>query len=199
VNGIASSSDLAKRPFQILLIVSTLILSWLGMMIVHEFGHVLFAWVSGGEVSKVVLHPLEFSRTDLDRNPHPLFVVWGGVFIGTTLPLFALALCRFFKATAFYIIQFFTGFCLVVNGIYISVVSFFHAADPGEMIRDDSRQWVLVLFGVVTVPLGFYLWNGLGPHFGLVPKNGKVDRRMAVVVSLCLVVVVVTELAFNSH
>ena len=28
------------RAFQLLLIVSTLALSWLGMMVVHEFGHV---------------------------------------------------------------------------------------------------------------------------------------------------------------
>ena len=35
------------RFFQLTLIASILRLSWLGMMIVHELGHVLAAWVSG--------------------------------------------------------------------------------------------------------------------------------------------------------
>jgi len=52
------------------------------MMVVHEFGHVLFAWSSGGAVSRVVLSPLEFSRTDLQKNLHPLFVASGWALVG---------------------------------------------------------------------------------------------------------------------
>ena len=70
------------RGFQLLLIVSTLALSWLGMMAVHEFGHVLLAWLSGGMVATVVVGPLEFSRTELQINPHPLAVAWGGALVG---------------------------------------------------------------------------------------------------------------------
>ncbi len=199
MNSNAPASNLVERLFQFLLIASTLLISWLGMMIIHEFGHVTFAWLSGGTVSKVVLHPLEFSRTDLDLNPHPLFVVWGGALVGSVLPLMTLTVCRFSKVTASYVVQFFAGFCLVVNGIYIGVVSFFHAADPGEMMRDGSPQWMLILFGVVAVPLGFLLWNGLGPQFGLGIRKGNVDRRMALIVSLCLLGVIITELIFNSR
>ena len=35
------------RFFQILLVVSTIVFSWLGMMVVHEFGHVLHIWLTG--------------------------------------------------------------------------------------------------------------------------------------------------------
>ena len=48
-----------NRFFQILLISSTLAFSWLGMMAVHELGHVTHLALSGGTVEKVVLHPLE--------------------------------------------------------------------------------------------------------------------------------------------
>ena len=69
-----SRSRFPAPPAQVL-IVATGALSWLAMMIVHEFGHVLHAWFSGANVVKVVLHPLAISRTDVAPNPHPLFVV----------------------------------------------------------------------------------------------------------------------------
>ncbi|HEV8059073.1 MAG TPA: M50 family metallopeptidase, partial [Gemmataceae bacterium] len=76
-----------KRLHQSVLIVSTISASWLGMQAVHECGHVLGAWVTCGEVNKVVLHPLTLSRTDLKRNPHPLVVVWAGPCFGVLFPL----------------------------------------------------------------------------------------------------------------
>src|SRR5438034_5191434 len=97
------------RAFQLLLVVSTLALSWLGMMVVHEFGHVLFAWLSGGSVARVVLSPLEFSRTDLQRNPHPLFVASGGALVGDALPLLVSGLWRLLRWQGWYILQFFAG------------------------------------------------------------------------------------------
>ena len=41
-----------------ILIFSMLVASWLAMQVVHEFGHVLAAWATGGEVTRVVLQPL---------------------------------------------------------------------------------------------------------------------------------------------
>ena len=167
------------RFYKYLLIVSILGLSWLGMMAVHEFGHCLHAWMSGGNVSKVVLHPLVISRTDLFRNPHPLFVAWGGAVIGTLVP-FALfvvvAMCRF---SLTYIFRFFAGFCLIINGIYIAEDSIFKAGDGGDMIRYGTPQWVLIAFGIVTISLGIYLWNGLGPYFGFTKSEDKVNTRVA--------------------
>ncbi len=36
-----------NRAYQVILVASTLGLSWLGMQVVHEAGHVLFAWMGG--------------------------------------------------------------------------------------------------------------------------------------------------------
>jgi hypothetical protein len=76
------------------LVVSTLALSWLLMQVVHEFGHVLHAWASGGIVVRVVLHPLEISRTDVSPNPRPQFVAWGGAAWGSLIPLLMLVVVR---------------------------------------------------------------------------------------------------------
>src|SRR5437016_7173566 len=93
----SQSVPIQQRGFQLLMIGSTLALSWLGMMVVHEFGHVLFAWLSGGSVARVVLKPLEFSRTELQQNPHALFVASGGASIGVMLPMGLSAAWRFFR------------------------------------------------------------------------------------------------------
>ncbi|HYW78763.1 MAG TPA: hypothetical protein VE890_04265, partial [Thermoguttaceae bacterium] len=72
------ANRLSGRFFQVLLIVAATGFSWLMMMVLHEAGHVLHAWLSGGHVVRVVLDPLSFSRTDVLPNPHPLWVVVGG-------------------------------------------------------------------------------------------------------------------------
>ncbi|HYG34049.1 MAG TPA: hypothetical protein VEC99_04665 [Clostridia bacterium] len=190
-----SQPDTPCRFFQVLLIASTFALSWVGMMVVHEFGHVLFAWASGGMVARVVLSPLEFSRTDLQKNPHPLFVAWGGALVGTVLPLGISLLWRAFRWPAWYVLQFFAGFCLVANGVYLGVVSFMaNAADPADLMREGAPQWVLVLFGLVAFPSGLFLWNRLGTHFGLSEARGRVDRRVAIAVFFVLVAIVAAEI-----
>ena len=149
---------------QISLIIATLIMSWLGMQAVHELGHVLGALISGGEVRRVVLHPLTISRADLAANPHPLFVVWAGPMFGTLLPLLAwLGAKRFLRERAF-VWRFYAGFCLIANGAYIGLGSFDRIGDCGEMLRHGSERWQLWLFGAVTIPLGFWLWNGQAQH-----------------------------------
>ena len=83
--------SLGDRFFQILLIGSSLALSWLGMMAVHELGHVVHLWVSGGTVEYVLLHPAQLSYTQPGENPHPLFVAAGGVLSWTLVHGWAVA------------------------------------------------------------------------------------------------------------
>src|SRR5688572_5988492 len=61
--------------------------AWLAMMAVHEAGHVLHAWLSGGTVSAVRVPLLGFSITEFSINPHPHFVAWGGAVCGCLLPV----------------------------------------------------------------------------------------------------------------
>jgi hypothetical protein len=193
---IPGAATFQDRVWQAMLMISTLLFSWLGMMLIHEFGHVLFAWLSGGAVARVVLAPLEFSRTDLQKNPHPLFVACGGALVGSVLPILVLASWRKVRVRGWYIWQFLSGFCLIANGIYLAVVCFFpNAADPGDLMREGCPRWVLILFGVVAFPCGLFLWNGLGVHFGLGKGQGRVDRLVAIVVLVLLMAMIVVEVA----
>lgn len=148
------------------LMVATLVASWLGMQAVHELGHVLGGLLSGGTVQRVVLHPLTLSRTDVEPNPHPLLVVWLGPMFGVVAPLLIWLVARGLQLRGVYVLRFFVGFCLIANGLYIGVGSWERIGDAGEMLSHGSPVWVLWLFGAISVPLGFGLWHGQGSHFG---------------------------------
>lgn len=165
------------RVHQCILIGSCLLGSWLGMQAVHEAGHVLGAWLTGGRVERVVLSPLTISRTDLADNPRPLVVVWAGPVVGALAPLLIwMRVAKAHLAEAF-VFRFFAGFCLVANGLYIGVGSFNGIGDCGEMLRHGSAIWRLWLFGFATVPFGIWLWNGQGALFGFGDAKGNVSRR----------------------
>ncbi|REJ70944.1 MAG: hypothetical protein DWQ34_23695 [Planctomycetota bacterium] len=184
------------RPFQILLIASTLAASWLGMQIVHEAGHVLGAWATGGTVLGVELKPWSISRTDVSPNPHPLIERWSGPLVGGVAPCAAWLLAVAARIRWAYLLRFFAGFCLVANGAYIGAGVVAPVGDAADILREMPAKWPLAAFGVVTIPLGFLLWNGQGPHFGLGTADGQVNRRHAVA-CLCVVTgIVLSEVAF---
>ena len=189
-----------RRVHQTLLIVTFLAFSWLAMMVVHELGHVVGACCTGATVEKVVLHPLAISRTDVGNNQNPLVVIWAGPILGVLLPLALLAVARKAKWTGSSLVKFFAGFCLVANGAYIGYGSFDQIGDAGDLIRHGSPVWALWLFGVATIPFGFWLWNGLGPSFGLGTAKGEVKRRLAYLSAGLLALTVLAELCLSpSH
>lgn len=156
-----------KREWKCPLITSTLVGSWFGMQAVHELGHVLGAMLTGAEVTRVELSPWTISRTDVINNTRPLVVAWAGPIIGVVLPLVIWHAASVARLSFAFVLRFFAGFCLVANGLYIGLGSFGRMGDCGEMLRHGSPIWQLWLFGAITVPVGFWLWHGLGPAFGL--------------------------------
>jgi hypothetical protein len=174
-----------------ILIVSTLLNSWLGMQAIHELGHVGGAWLTGGTVKQVVLHPLTISRTDLGDNPAPLAVVWSGPLVGVLLPLLIWLLSAAAKIPGSFVLRFFAGLCLIANGLYIGLGSFCGIGDCGEMLRHGSQIWHLWLFGIITIPAGFWLWHGQGANFGL----GKVAKVVSPATAYCHAVICILILA----
>jgi hypothetical protein len=194
-----STVPAVRRFHQILLIASLVPASWLGMQAVHELGHVVGAWLTGGQVTRVVLDPRTISRTDLSDNPCPLIVVWAGPILGCVLPLAAwslIAACRWPWA---YLLRFFAGFCLVANGAYIAVGSFGQVGDAGVMLRLGSPAWCLWTFGALTVPAGFALWHGQSGHFGLGNSGKNVHPAAAYTCLGVLVVFIVLGLIVDGE
>jgi hypothetical protein len=170
------------RAEQAVLIAATLVSSWLGMQAVHELGHIVAAQITGGRVSNVALHPLGISRTDVAENPHPLVVAWTGPIFGALAPLVAWQLAAACRVRVAFLLRFFAGFCLVANGFYIGLGSFARIGDCGEILRHGAAPWQLWLFGLLTVPAGFALWNGQGRHFGF-SRSHPVNRTATITAS----------------
>jgi hypothetical protein len=143
----------------------TILASWLGMMVVHEAGHVIHAWVSGGSVVRVVLNPLSFSRTDLSSNPYPLFVAWGGAVWGSAIPLLLWFMLR--RHPLGFLARFFAGFCLIANGMYLAAGAAIPVGDVEEMLRLGCPRSVPVAAGLPLVITGLVCWNGLDRSFGM--------------------------------
>ena len=159
------------------------------MQAIHESGHVTAAYLTGGQVATVVLHPFTISRTDLSHNPKPAIVVWAGPVFGVLLPLALWGAAAGVRLPGVFVLRFFAGFCLVANGAYIAGGSFDGIGDCGEMLRHGSERWHLWLFGAGTVPAGFWLWHGQGKLFGLGTAREKVSAGIncsSVVVCLLL-------------
>jgi hypothetical protein len=165
------------QRLQLILIASTLVGSWLGMQAVHELGHVLGAWATGGRVERVVLHPFTISRTDLADNPRPLVVTWAGPIIGVLGPVLLWAAAAGLRVPGAFVLRFFAGFCLLANGLYIGVGSFDGVGDCGDLLRHGAARWHLWLFGAATAPVGLWLWHRQGPAFGL--AGGRVPAGVA--------------------
>ena len=193
------TESLRGRVPQALLILFAIGLSWLAMMAIHEFGHVLHSLVSGGRVEQVVLHPLAISRTDVSPNPHPQFVAWGGAVWGTILPLVLLAVVRVTARPYIYLAAFFAGFCCLANGLYLAAGSFAGVGDAGDLLRRGAARWELWLFGLPVSLLGLWLWNGLGPQFGFGVTRGRVDSRTVVGLGVALTVTLILELLLSAH
>ena len=185
-----------QRFLQLALILSFIAFSWLAFMVVHEFGHALTAWITGGAVALMILHPMQISWTSFTRNPHPQLVAWGGAVWGVLLPPLFLMAARVLRSPGLCLFRFFAGFCLIANGLYLVVDSFDRGGDGGTLIRSGAAQWELLLFGACTVPIGFWLWHGLGPHFGLGAAHGRVDRGAVLVSGCLLTLTVAAELIF---
>jgi hypothetical protein len=187
-----------RRQPQLVLIVCLLTACWLAMQVVHEFGHVLGAWFTGGEVAKVVLRPWTFSRTEMVANPDPVLVAWAGPMVGAALPLLTWLAAKALQCPGDYLLRFFAGFCLIANGAYIGGGALDRLGDAGDLQRHGSPMWALFLFAAITVPAGLLLWHREGRHFGFGGSGGKVEGLAVAASALALAGALVLEFVFGS-
>lgn len=186
-----------QRWPQIVLITTTLLSAWLLFQAVHELGHVVGGWLTGGEILRVVLHPLTISRTDLGTNPSPLIVCWFGPVFGAFAPLITWSVAQSRRVACEFWLRFFAGFCLIANGAYLFVGVREGIGDAGDLLKFGSPAWQLYLFGATTIPMGLLLWNGLGSRFGMGKEGDQISPRAAALSSGLLLVTIAMEVALS--
>jgi len=163
---------------QTLFTVSLAGLSWYGMLALHELGHVLGAVFTGATVERVILHPLTISSTTVSPNPHPAVVVWLGPVAGCLFPLVAWWTVPHRWKVLRNVSCFFVGFCLISNGLYIGIGSVQGVGDCREMLRTGTPVWLMMVFGLITVPAGLWLWHRLGSATHFLRTPGMVSPQL---------------------
>ena len=157
------------RPFPILFAAVSITAAWLGMTALHEFGHLLNAWFSGGQVTSVELPPRGLGHTQVSPNPRPQFVAWGGACWGAALGSAPMLFARRRDLRRWFA-RFFAGTCLIANGVYLGLGGFFGdpngADDAHELLRHGASMWQLVVFGTLATAAGLAIWYRLGPRIG---------------------------------
>jgi hypothetical protein len=176
------------------LILSTLVASWYGMMLVHELGHVLAAWGTGSTVAEVRVPFFGLSQTEIAEYRHGALVVGMGPTVGVAVPLVVWVVARGFRARVEPLSRFFAGFCLVANGGYMASGLFSPVGDAADLAALGVPGSAMGVPELLAVGAGLAVWNGLGRAFGF---GGAEIRRGVVVaagvwvgVTLGLVVVV---------
>jgi hypothetical protein len=167
------------------------------MQAVHEFGHVIHAAISGGQVARVVLHPAEISRTDVAPNPYPLFVAWGGPIWGCIIPVAVAFLCRKLASPVSEIARFFAGFCLIANGAYIGTGIVYPVGDAEQLLRHGAPAWTLAAFGLIAILAGLWFWHRLGENNDHNGIRFQARPASALTMAAVVVIVVMLELALD--
>jgi hypothetical protein len=164
------------------------------MMLVHESGHVLAAMLTGGTIQRVVWHPAVISRTDVFPNPHRLIEVSAGPAWGAVVPLvLALGASRIRLRWA-YLLWFFAGFCLIVNGAYIGVGALSPVGDAQELLQYGAPRLALIAFGLIALIGGFWIWHRVSPRFGFGGQPEDVNNRD--IIGVVIIAALVTALGW---
>jgi hypothetical protein len=185
---------MTARLAQVLLILSLCWLSWLSMMLVHECGHILAARLSGGTVRKLVWYPAALSRTDVSPNPHPAIETWAGPMYGSIAPLALAIAVSATGARIAYLFWFFAGFCLLANGAYIGVGSFWPVGDAKVLLINGASRSSLGVFGLAAVMSGLLILDRVSPWLGF-GTSPKFVRKKDVLLTV-LAAAVVTAISY---
>jgi hypothetical protein len=191
--------DAARRFHQVLLIASILWLSWLAFMLVHECGHVVGAVATGGTVQQVVWHPAALSRTDVQPNPHPLIEVAAGPVFGIAFPLAVASAASWLRLKAAYLTWTVAGFCLIANGAYVALGAFDPICDARQLFAHSTPRWLMVTFGLLTIPTGLWIWHRASPRFGLGRLPNAVNPRHAYVTFTLAAIATLLGLLFGNR
>jgi len=162
---------------RLLLILGLLATCWLGMMLVHECGHMLAAICTGGTVTRLEWPAWGFSRTDISPNPHPLPVAWAGPLFGALMPLLLALALRGMRLRSV-VAEVFSGFCLLANGAYLSAGSLGRIGDTADILKHGSPLWTLWAVGLPFAAAGLAQWHVLGPGLGI-PRAPKTQAFLA--------------------
>lgn len=121
------------------------------MIMIHELGHILGGWCSGGVLQEYDLVPWRIPFSLFAPNPHPLITLWSGPILGAVLPLLLAWLVR--RNWGWFIAY----FCLLANGSYMALgwYSGDRYLDTPQLLNQGAHPFTIVLYCLVTISVGY--------------------------------------------
>ncbi len=145
----------------------------------HEFGHVLAAWATGGRVQAFYLHPFTTSYTTIDPDPSPLLTHAAGVTLAPLAGLVCIALARRVEG-AYTVPLYATGVAaFATSGIYLVVGTWAGMGDARTLVDLGTPPLGLMLVGAGLIAAAVRLAPHVVSLLGLSPTDSLL-RRLAV-------------------
>lgn len=134
-------------------LIALIVVSWFTMTTLHECGHIVGGWIGGATLTSFDLAPWRLPYSLHYPDPIPRLTLWAGPGLGVLIPL-SIAFVARHRWTWFV-----ADFCLIANGIYISVgwVSGNRYLDTPRMLAAGVHPLELLIFCGLTIGYG-YRW-----------------------------------------
>ncbi len=137
--------------FLIVRFVILLLISWCTMTIVHESGHLVGGWLTGGTLEDYSLAPWSLPYSRFEPDPHPLVTLWAGPLVGVLVPLLLAIIVR--RPAIWFI----SHFCTLANGVYLALawLTGDHHLDTPRLMEKGASPFWIALFCTVTISFGY--------------------------------------------
>ena len=125
--------------------------SWCVMTFLHESGHILCDWASGGTLQQADVAPWHLPHSSFDPDPQPLVTLWGGPILGALVPLTVALLAR--RDWMWFIAY----FCVLANGSYLAVAWFTgeRHLDTPKLLHHGAHPATIAAYCALTIGAGY--------------------------------------------
>lgn len=128
-----------------------LAISWVVMTQVHEWGHVIGGYLSGGQLIALDVWPWHLPLSIFEPDPQPLITLWSGLLLGIAVPFMVALVFRMPE------VWFVSHFCWLANGSYISLawISGDRYLDTTKLLEHGAPAWSIGLYCLVSIGVGY--------------------------------------------
>lgn len=166
------------------LLKSTLLLLWSlafgynASITLHELGHAIAYWTTGGTVEDIIIHPFSWSYCIPGSvSEYPNFTTWGGVVFGTIMGLMLVALVWRWRGP-YVMLAFMTGVVACLhNGFYLIFSCLAESqGDSMILIYGGTPKAVIIAAGLLMFGTGLILLGMCLRLIGIRSSDGIKSR-----------------------
>jgi hypothetical protein len=168
-----------KAPLKsILLLFGCFVFGFNASKVLHELGHVIAYWTTGGTVEYIIIHPLSWSHCIPGSvSEYPNFTIWGGVVFGTIIGLMLVALVWRWRGP-YVMLSFMTGVVACLhNGFYLIFSCLAESrGDAMSLIYGGTSKAVVIAAGLLIFGIGLILAGMCLRLIGIRSSDGVKSR-----------------------